>query len=221
MDAAALLLIGFSDLHETLRSELQPAGAEELFRQPKPGLNTVGFLLWHLARDEDYMIAHTLGDAGEVWVREQWGSRMGIDELAQGTGFDAEVVAELRYEPGLLWEYAAAVWGETGRRIGAMDAETLEAPQAWSENWTLANALTTGCLAHGWMHLGEDPAASWAVGLEGGRVSPATRLRESRVTNHPRPAFTAEKLSISSSSIGARSCPFELIARDICTRSNP
>lgn len=50
---------------------------------------------------------------------------------------------------------ARAVWSRTDAALAQLAPARLAEPLVWSSEWKLANLLTTGCLSHGWMHLGE------------------------------------------------------------------
>ncbi|MGE3076324.1 MAG: DinB family protein [Dehalococcoidia bacterium] len=155
MDAPALLRLAFADLHTEVRRDVDGLTDEELFWQPAEGQNHVAFLLWHLIRDEDTVICQSVLAGEELWSRAGWSTRFGMDERDQGTGFDSSTLGNFRYSLPLLFEYADAVWAQTDRALVSMPADRLEEELAWSDEWRLANLLTTGCLAHGWVHLGE------------------------------------------------------------------
>jgi hypothetical protein len=78
-----------------------------------------------------------------------------MDATGQGTGFLTTELATFRYPLADLLAYAWDVWAQTGEALAALDPARLEEPLPWNSEWRLANLLTTGCLAHGWSHLGE------------------------------------------------------------------
>ena len=155
MDAATLLRTAFTDLHKEIVEDVGGLTPDELFWQLGEGVNHIGFLLWHVIRDEDSVMCQAVLRRPELWVGNGWAARFEMDAKEQGTGFDAEHLVDFRYQLPLLLDYAAEVWSQTDAALRDFDAGRLDAELSWSSEWSLANLLTTGCLSHGWVHLGE------------------------------------------------------------------
>ena len=155
MNATELLRVAFADLHKELLEDVEGLGPDELFWQPADGVNHIGFLLWHVLRDEDSVICQAVLEQPELWAAGGWANRLGLDEKEQGTGFDSASLGQIRFELERLLAYGAEVWAQTDRALAGLDPARLDDSLAWSETWRLANLLTTGCLSHGWVHLGE------------------------------------------------------------------
>ncbi len=118
-------------------------------------MNHIGFLLWHIIRDEDTVLCQAVLRQDELWRSRGWASRMEMDAEEQGTGFDGSLLSTMRYEPQTLAAYASEVWQQTDSALAGLDPERLDEDLAWSSTWKLSNLITTGCLSHGWVHLGE------------------------------------------------------------------
>jgi hypothetical protein len=155
MDATSLLRVAFADLHKELLEDVRGLHPDELFWQPAEGVNNIGFLLWHIVRDEDTVVCQAVRDEPQLWVRGGWDARLVMDSTAQGTGFDSEQVGSVDYDMADFLPYAHAVFAQTDAALEGMAPARLLEDLAWSSEWRLANLLTTGCLAHGWVHLGE------------------------------------------------------------------
>jgi len=155
MDSPTLLRTAFADLHSELVDDVRGLSTDELFAQPAPGVNHIGFLLWHIVRDEDSVICQAVLGRPEIWRTAGWAERFGMDEREQGTGFANSTLADFRYDMTELMTYAAHVWVQTDDVLKSLDPARLDEELNWSETWRLANLLTTGCLSHGWVHLGE------------------------------------------------------------------
>ena len=87
--------------------DLSPA---ELAAQPLPGVNPIGFILWHMARSQDWAINTAVRGEPEVVKRPPW-SASRLAHPGIGTGFDldeAAAVARMVDLPALL-AYADAV----------------------------------------------------------------------------------------------------------------
>ena len=158
MDSPELLSTAFADLHKELLDDVEGLDHEALFWQPAPAINHIGFLLWHIIRDEDTVVCQSLLDRPELWVSGGWAAKFefeGLGSVEQGTGFNSELLPRFRYEMPELLSYAWDVWAQTSDALSGLDSARLDEDLAWSTEWKLANLLTTGCLSHGWVHLGE------------------------------------------------------------------
>lgn len=155
MESPELLRLAFADLHKELLEDVADLGPDELFWQPAEGVNHIGFLLWHVVRDEDTVISGSVLSQPELWTRDRWDRRLGMDSKEQGTGFDSNQLGRVRYELAELLRYGEAVFRQTDTALAALAPERLEEDLPWSSEWRLANLLSTGCLSHGWVHLGE------------------------------------------------------------------
>jgi GNAT superfamily N-acetyltransferase len=128
--------------------------AEDLWWQPAVGLNHIGFLFWHVVRDEDVVISQVTGGA-ELWSRGRWHERLGLDPAAQGTGFDPATLPTLSYRLEMFLEYAEEVWARTGPLLQQLSPGDLERPAWPGSGWDVARQLVEGCCCHSWLHLGE------------------------------------------------------------------
>lgn len=155
MDSPTLLRLAFADLHKELLEDVSDVSRDDLFWQPGPGVNHIGFLLWHIVRDEDAVISQSVLGQPELWLSDDWATRFEMDETEQGTGMEPGRLPAHRYNLEDLLEYARAVWQRTDDALDSLTAERLDETLLWTEEWSLANLLTTGCLSHGWVHLGE------------------------------------------------------------------
>ncbi len=82
MNAISLLSQSFEDLHRELRGDMAEVRPEMLFWQPAAGVNHIGFLFWHLVRDEDTMIADLTGQP-QVWEAGDWAPRLGLEMIGR------------------------------------------------------------------------------------------------------------------------------------------
>lgn len=154
MHAIRLIQEGFEHLHQAVRDDLAEVDQGWLFWQPGNGLNHIGFLLWHLVRDEDTVTSY-LAKEGQLWEEAGWASRLGLDPGSQGTGLDPELLPGFRYEPPLFLEYAEAVWAATPDRVARLSEDDLDLPAWPGSEWNVGRQLVEGLLCHGWVHLGE------------------------------------------------------------------
>ncbi len=165
MNVTELLRQSFDDVHRELRKDLAELPGGSLWWQPVPGMNDIGFLLWHLVRDEDTMIADMTGRT-QVWSEGDWGRRLGLETLGEVATLEPEEADRLRFELPAFMEYAEAVWRRTLEAIPAFTEERLE-DEAWP-GWNVARSLVEGSIGHSWLHLGE---TRYLMGLRGWRHS--------------------------------------------------
>ena len=82
MDSRALydVLLSFKDIHKVVLNLADGLNDEQLNWKPEDYSTSIGFHLWHLGRESDYLkaallqhyplIGSDLGDANEIWVDE-------------------------------------------------------------------------------------------------------------------------------------------------------
>lgn len=164
MNGVEVIRASFEHVHRELRQDIAELPPETLFWQPAPGVNHIGFLLWHVVRDEDLVVSHVC--IPQLWAAEDWAGRTGLPASEQGTGLEPERVDSLRYDLTLFLSYAERVWARTGPALAALADADLD-PPAWPGSAsTVAQQLVEGCIGHTWLHLGE---IRYIKGLRGWR----------------------------------------------------
>lgn len=165
MDAIRLLQEAFEHVHHAVREDLAQVEPDWLFWQPEPGLNHIGFLYWHLVRDEDTVMSY-LAKEDELWRSEGWHARFGMDAKEQGTGMDSGRLAAFRYDLTDFDRYRDRIWSRTGPILGRVTEEELDAPAWPGSGWNTAQQIVEGTICHDWVHLGE---VRYIMGLRGWR----------------------------------------------------
>ena len=102
--------------------DLTPA---ELKWQPDPNGNSIGFLLYHIARTEDRFVNTNILGQPTVWLAGKWAQKMGIPETdSGGFGYTAEKVAAFPVPPlADLQAYAEAVRKKTNEALNDLTAD--------------------------------------------------------------------------------------------------
>jgi uncharacterized damage-inducible protein DinB len=111
MNTAELLTDAYGRIQETVHHAVEGLTADELAEPVAEGANTVGWLVWHLARVQDDHVA-AVADRAQVWTSEGWDKRFDLPFPASATGFGhtAAQVADVRVtDPELLTDYYDAV----------------------------------------------------------------------------------------------------------------
>jgi hypothetical protein len=102
------VLYSFKDIHQVVLNLAEDLGDEHLTWKPEGYSTSIGFHLWHLARESDYLKAALLhhypnvltglGEDKEIWETEslaqKWGFPDGLHQTV-GTGLSDEVAATL------------------------------------------------------------------------------------------------------------------------------
>lgn len=163
MNVNDLLLRSFEDVHRELRGNLAELPEGSLWWQPARGMNHIGFLLWHLVRDEDTMFANMTGRR-QVWWEGGWAERVGLGRLGDVATLEPGDADGLRFELADFLEYAEAVWSRTLELVPEFTEARLD-DAVWP-GWNVARSLVEGSIGHSWMHLGE---IRYLMGLRGWR----------------------------------------------------
>jgi hypothetical protein len=110
MPAPALydVLHSFKDIHKVVLNLADDLNDEQLNWKPEGYSTSIGFHLWHLARESDYLKAAILyhnpqfvpefGDGKEIWEKESLARKWGFPEglhATVGTGLSDEAAATL------------------------------------------------------------------------------------------------------------------------------
>ncbi len=117
MQAPEFLLAVLDRLQHTLDLAVDGLTDEDLAYRPDPKVNPIGFMLWHMSREEDYVISD-FEERGQVWIAQGWHEKFGkpADPEYTGYGFSPEEAGEFEI-PDLktVMDYKAAVRKETVR----------------------------------------------------------------------------------------------------------
>jgi len=99
----------------------------ELVAQPLPGVNPIAFLLWHMARSQDWAVNTAILDRPEVIMRMPWmDSALAVPGI--GTGFELDEAARIAAPFNLrdLLDYIDAVHGDTLIWLHTVDEAMLD-----------------------------------------------------------------------------------------------
>jgi hypothetical protein len=127
MTPAELLTEAFERVLETASGAVDGLTVEQLTHRPEPDANTIGWLVWHLARVQDDHVADVAGTE-QVWTTQGFAERFDLPFDAEATGFgqDADEVGEVRAEAGLLTEYVRAVHDQTTSYVASLTPDDLD-----------------------------------------------------------------------------------------------
>jgi uncharacterized damage-inducible protein DinB len=163
--AIDLLVDAYGRIGEVVHAAVEGLDADDLAFRPDPEANSVGWLVWHLARVQDAQVADVAG-ADQTWTAGGWARRFALpfDEGATGYGQSPEDVAALAGTgPELLLGYLDAVQTATLAYLAALDEAELArvVDEAWTPPVTLGARLVS-VLSDDLQHAGQ---ASYLAGL--------------------------------------------------------
>lgn len=155
MDVAALLLELSGRIPPLAAEAVAGLDAEQLATPPRPGANTIGWLVWHIGRVQDAQVAEIL-DVEQIWAEGDWGGRFGLasDPTNTGYGHSADDVAAVRPDgPDACVDYLAAVDERTRHFLHGLHAKDLDriVDRRWDPPVTLGVRLVSiadDCLQH-------------------------------------------------------------------------
>ena len=151
---------------------------DQMRLRPGPSLNSLVWLLWHMARTEDAAV-NPVGAARDQVLDEGWTRRMNVPWRIIGTGMTDDEVAEMtaRADVAAVRAYRSAVGRRTREVVAALPASAWDAVigvedirrgaavgafRDWVEGttypwlgWTRAEQLASSALRRNSAHIGE------------------------------------------------------------------
>jgi DinB superfamily len=151
---------------------------DQMRRRPSTGLNSLVWLLWHMARTEDAAVNPVVGGRDQV-LDDEWLRRMNVPWRIIGTGMTNDEVTEMtaRADIASVRAYRSAVGLRTREVVGTLRSEAWDeivgvedikrgavagAFRDWVDGtnypwrgWTRGDQLASSALRHNAAHLGE------------------------------------------------------------------
>jgi len=129
MDVAGLLDEVYSRIPDAAREAVSGLPKDRLTAVPKPGANTIAWLIWHVGRVQDHHVSELMGEK-QLWAEnDAWSARFGLapDPHNTGYGHSPEEVAAVRPDDGgALLDYFDAVMQRTRAFLARVSAEDLD-----------------------------------------------------------------------------------------------
>ena len=155
MDIADLLLELYGRIPPLAAAAVDGLSEEELRQAPEPGANTIGWLVWHLARVQDHHVSELLGTE-QVWAGGDWARRCGLQPDPSNTGYghsEEEVRAVQPEGPDVLLGYLGEVDARTTAMLEGLAPADLDrvVDSRWDPPVTLGVRLVSiadDCLQH-------------------------------------------------------------------------
>ena len=159
-DAAAvreLLRDSFTRLIEHVEDLTDELTDEIAFFRPNAGANSIAWLIWHSARQQDIQLCDIAGTE-QVWLRDGWVDQFGLDlpRDDSGYGHSADEVNRVRASADLLAGYYHAVHKVTLEYIASVTPDELS--RIVDKNWNppvTASVRLVSIIDDGAQHLGQ------------------------------------------------------------------
>ncbi len=114
----ATLQSAYDEYLAALKKAVDGVSDTEAYTQPAPDTNHIAWLVWHMARVEDYWLNGVLSGKEQQWTRGGWDKKFGMDPEGRGAG---QTIEEVKAMPKIkmadLVAYFDAVRAETSKVV--------------------------------------------------------------------------------------------------------
>jgi len=165
-----LLIDGFGRVPELLESVLKGLTQDDLDWQPRPDCNSIGWLVWHLTRQQDTQMA-SLIDEPPIWITNEWYRKFNRPPNADDIGFGhspEQVSAFKSPEIRILLDYNRAVVERSKQYIHSLPKTDLdrELDEPWYQPLPTVGVRLISILDDSVLHTGQ---AAYLRGLRQGK----------------------------------------------------
>jgi hypothetical protein len=170
MEWKELLIDGYGRVPEFLENVLEGLTQDDLDWQPRYDSNSIGWLVWHLTRQQDAQIASLIG-GGQLWVADKWYTKFGRQPEPDDVGFGhspEQVSAFKSPEPRTLLSYNRAVVERSKHYISSLSESDLdiELDEPWFQPLPTVGVRLVSILDDSVLHAGQ---AAYVRGLRQGK----------------------------------------------------
>jgi uncharacterized damage-inducible protein DinB len=126
MDAAGFISDCLAQVHLRLMATCEGLNTEQLIWRPAPTANNIGFILWHMVRNEDARITGTGNLDGDIWAVDSWHEKFGQPATAPDPGDRMGLRALAIPSLEVLTGYAEAVHQRSIKYVKGLMPEDLD-----------------------------------------------------------------------------------------------
>jgi hypothetical protein len=165
-----LLVDGYGRVLESMKHVLTGLTQDDLNWQPRKDCNSIGWLAWHLSRQQDAQIASLMGGE-QLWIKDGWHSKFHRDPDPKDTGFGHtpdDVSAFKSPDVQTLLDYQSAVLERSKRYFLTLSKADLdrELNEPWFKPLPTLGVRLISILADSLIHAGQ---AAYVRGLRQGK----------------------------------------------------
>ena len=170
MEWKDLLIDGYGRVPEFLKNVLQGLNQDDLGWQPRHDCNSIGWLVWHLTRQQDVQTAALMGEE-QLWIREKWYAKFNRQSEPDDTGFGhspEQLSAFKSPEAKTLLDYNRAVVERSKQYISNLSETDLdrELNEPWFQPLPTVGVRLVSILDDSILHAGQ---AAYVRGLRHGK----------------------------------------------------
>jgi len=165
-----LLADGYGRVFELLESVLRGPTKDDLNWQPRQDCNSIGWLTWHLTRQQDAQIASLMGEE-QLWTNDDWYSKFNRLPDPKDTGFGhtpEQISAFESPDAETLLEYQRAVLDRSKRYFLTLSKTDLdrELDEPWFQPLPKLGVRLVSIMEDSLLHAGQ---AAYIRGLRQGK----------------------------------------------------
>jgi hypothetical protein len=170
VESQDLLADGYSRVPEFMENVLSGLDQDDLNWQPRVDCNSIGWLCWHLTRQQDVQIADLMGEE-QLWIKDGWHAKFSREPDASDSGFGhmPEQVADFKSPPTqTLLDYQWAVTEQSKRYFQTLSKADLdrELNEAWFQPKPTVGVRLVSIMDDSMLHAGQ---AAYVRGLRQGK----------------------------------------------------
>ncbi len=154
------------ELQRSLDSIIEGLTQKEVAWQPNNTLNSIGLILFHTFRSEDFFIQELVRNQSQVWEKDGWFKKLGFPKEERGRHYQAEQVkAFIVPDIQLLREYGKAVRAHTLAYVAGVTIEEYRRIVKTPRGERPVSGFLSNIITHAAQHTGE---ISYLRGLQRG-----------------------------------------------------
>jgi len=170
MEWHELLADSYGRVLEFLENVLQGLAEEDLNWRPRQDGNSIGWLAWHLTRQQDAQISALMGEE-QLWIRDGWHARFNRPADPEDTGFghtSEQVGAFKSPDAQTLLEYQSAVLERSKGYFPRLSKDDLdrELDEPWFQPLPTVGVRLVSVMNDAVLHAGQ---AAYVRGLRQGK----------------------------------------------------
>ncbi len=166
METSEFIVTVLNGMQSSLDTILEGLTPTEIAWQPTKDLNSIGLILFHTARSEDFFVQEITRRNTQVWEKDEWYKRFNFPKEERGRHYKAEQVNSF-VTPSLenLKSYYVAVRKENLAYIEGLTIEDFNKEVKTPRRETTVGGFLANVVNHTAQHIGE---MSYLRGLQRG-----------------------------------------------------
>ena len=155
MDTVEFIHQSLRQVHVRLLGSCEGLTQEQVLWRPAPAANNIGFILWHVARDQDDLVRGVLGEGTTIWVsrgvHEAFGQPADAPDPGDRMGLRALHLPAL----STLLEYLEATHAQTIEFVSSLTSDRLDTTPGHRDSGPTFGASLRHVITHQNNHHGQ------------------------------------------------------------------